>query len=124
MLAQHHLSAMSMMKPVAAANDIYHADDFCQHPTQLANAEGHEKSHDEKGFEQIVGNSPALKHVLEPANIVASSDSTVLPPGETSTGKELIARPIHDRSRRDRTFVKLNCAANSHRTLGKRIVWT
>jgi formate hydrogenlyase transcriptional activator len=64
-------------------------------------------------FENIVGNSPALKHVLELVETVAPSDSTVLLLGETGTGKELIARAIHDRSRRkDRTFVKLNCAAN------------
>jgi len=63
-------------------------------------------------FENIVGNSPALKNVLELVETVASSDSTVLLLGETGTGKELIARAIHDRSRRkDRTFVKLNCAA-------------
>jgi len=63
-------------------------------------------------FENIVGNSPALKHVLELVETVAPNDSTVLLLGETGTGKELIARAIHDRSRRkDRTFVKLNCAA-------------
>jgi formate hydrogenlyase transcriptional activator len=51
-------------------------------------------------------------HVLEMVKTVASSDSTVLLLGETGTGKELIARAIHDRSRRgERTFVKLNCAA-------------
>jgi formate hydrogenlyase transcriptional activator len=66
----------------------------------------------EMNFENIVGNSPALKHVLELVETVAPSDSTVLLLGETGTGKELIARAIHDRSRRkDRTFVKLNCAA-------------
>ncbi|MGB6690672.1 MAG: sigma 54-interacting transcriptional regulator [Terracidiphilus sp.] len=63
-------------------------------------------------FEQIVGNSLALKRVLQLVETVASSDSTVLVLGETGTGKELIARAIHDRSRRkDRTFVKVNCAA-------------
>jgi formate hydrogenlyase transcriptional activator len=63
-------------------------------------------------FEQIVGSSPALKHVLQLVETVAPSDSTVLLLGETGTGKELIARAIHDRSRRkDRTFVKVNCAA-------------
>jgi len=63
-------------------------------------------------FDQIVGNSPALKHVLQLVETVASSDSTALLLGETGTGKELIARAIHDRSRRkDRTFVKINCAA-------------
>jgi len=66
----------------------------------------------EMSFENIIGNSPALKHVLELVETVAPSDSTVLLLGETGTGKELIARAIHDRSRRkDRTFVKLNCAA-------------
>jgi formate hydrogenlyase transcriptional activator len=66
----------------------------------------------EMSFQNIVGNSSALKHVLELVETVASSDSTVLLLGETGTGKELIARAIHDRSRRkDRTFVKLNCAA-------------
>ncbi|HEY3988426.1 MAG TPA: sigma 54-interacting transcriptional regulator [Acidobacteriaceae bacterium] len=63
-------------------------------------------------FGQIVGNSPALKRVLQLVETVAPNDSTVLLLGETGTGKELIARAIHDRSRRkDRTFVKVNCAA-------------
>src|SRR6202043_2257317 len=63
-------------------------------------------------FENIIGNSPALKHVLELVETVAPSDSTVLLLGETGTGKERIARVIHDRSRRkEQTFVKLNCAA-------------
>jgi formate hydrogenlyase transcriptional activator len=71
-----------------------------------------EEFRSEMGFEQIIGNSPALKHVLEMVETVAPSDSTVLLLGETGTGKELIARAIHDRSRRkQRTFVKLNCAA-------------
>lgn len=100
------------MKPVAPANDTYRADEFCPHPTELVDPEEPEQNHGEIGFEQIVGNSPVLKHVLELASIVASSDSTVLLLGETGTGKELIARAIHDRSRRrDRTLVKLDCAA-------------
>jgi formate hydrogenlyase transcriptional activator len=66
----------------------------------------------EMDFEGIVGQSSVLRHVLELVETVAPSDSTVLLLGETGTGKELIARAIHDRSRRrDRTFVKLNCAA-------------
>ena len=66
----------------------------------------------EMDFEGIVGQSSALRHVLNLVDTVAPSDSTVLLMGETGTGKELIARAIHDRSRRkDRTFVKLNCAA-------------
>jgi len=71
-----------------------------------------EEIRSEMNFENIVGNSSSLKHVLELVETVAPSDSTVLLLGETGTGKELIARAIHDRSRRkDRTFVKLNCAA-------------
>ena len=63
-------------------------------------------------FDQIVGDSPAIKHVLQLVQTVAPSDSTVLLMGETGTGKELIARAIHDHSRRkDRPFVRLNCAA-------------
>ena len=66
----------------------------------------------EMDFEGIVGQSSALRHVLNLVDTVAPSDSTVLLLGETGTGKELIARAIHERSRRkDRTFVKLNCAA-------------
>src|SRR6184192_2794962 len=71
-----------------------------------------EEIRSEMNFEQIVGSSAALKHVLQLVETVAASDSTVLLLGETGTGKELIARAIHDRSRRkERTFVKLNCAA-------------
>jgi formate hydrogenlyase transcriptional activator len=71
-----------------------------------------EEIRSDMNFENIVGNSPTLKHVLELVETVAPNDSTVLLLGETGTGKELIARAIHDRSRRkDRTFVKLNCAA-------------
>jgi formate hydrogenlyase transcriptional activator len=71
-----------------------------------------EEFRSEMGFEQIIGNSAALKHVLQLVETAAPSDSTVLLLGETGTGKELIARAIHDRSRRkQRTLVKLNCAA-------------
>ncbi len=66
----------------------------------------------EMDFEGIVGQSSALRHVLKLVETVAPSDSTVLLLGETGTGKELIARAIHERSRRkERTLVKLNCAA-------------
>ena len=67
---------------------------------------------DFEGIVGIVGQSSALRHVLNLVENVAPSDSTVLLLGETGTGKELIARAIHERSRRkERTFVKLNCAA-------------
>jgi len=66
----------------------------------------------ELGFEEIIGQSPALSEVLKKARIVSVTDSTVLLLGETGTGKELVARSVHDLSpRRGNTFVKLNCAA-------------
>ncbi|HEX4664339.1 MAG TPA: sigma 54-interacting transcriptional regulator [Terriglobales bacterium] len=66
----------------------------------------------ERRFEQLIGNSPALEAVLEQVERVAPTDSTVLIQGETGTGKELIARAIHNISSRcGRSFVKLNCAA-------------
>ena len=66
----------------------------------------------EYNFEEIIGNSPILKRVLQDVETVAVTDSTVLIYGETGTGKELIAHAIHNLSpRRERTLVKVNCAA-------------
>jgi formate hydrogenlyase transcriptional activator len=66
----------------------------------------------EHEFGDIVGESPALRAVLKKVETVANTDSTVLICGETGTGKELIARAVHDLSpRKDRTLVKLNCAS-------------
>jgi formate hydrogenlyase transcriptional activator len=66
----------------------------------------------EHNFGDIVGDSPALRAVLKNVQVVAPTDSTVLVCGETGTGKELIARAVHDLSpRKGRTFVKLNCSA-------------
>jgi formate hydrogenlyase transcriptional activator len=66
----------------------------------------------EMNFEDIVGKSAALRTLLQQVEVVAPTDSTVLICGETGTGKELIARAIHDlSSRRQSAFVKLNCAA-------------
>ena len=63
-------------------------------------------------FEEIVGSSEALRKVLEQVSRVAPTDSTVLIQGETGTGKELIARAIHNRSkRRNRAFIRVNCGA-------------
>ena len=63
-------------------------------------------------FPEIIGSSPALKLALAEVERVAPTDSTVLILGETGTGKELIAQAIHDLStRRERPFLKLNCAA-------------
>jgi formate hydrogenlyase transcriptional activator len=66
----------------------------------------------ELNFDEIVGRSPALRSVLQEIEIVAPTDSTVLIYGETGTGKELIARAIHNLGTRSKSnFVKLNCAA-------------
>ena len=66
----------------------------------------------EQGFEEIIGRSSAIRGVLRNIETVAPTDSTVLIYGETGTGKELVARAIHERSSRNsKAFVKLNCAA-------------
>ena len=66
----------------------------------------------EHGFEGIIGRSSAIRGVLRKIETVAPTDSTVLIYGETGTGKELVARAIHERSSRNsKAFVKLNCAA-------------
>src|SRR3989454_9838917 len=66
----------------------------------------------ESNFEEIIGESATLKRILKQVETVAPTDSAVLIQGETGTGKELIARAIHNLSkRRERTFVKINCAA-------------
>ncbi len=76
------------------------------------NAYLEEEVRTEHDFDEIVGDSAALRRVLKEVETVAPTGSTVLIRGETGTGKELIARALHERSpRRDRTFVKLNCAA-------------
>ncbi len=66
----------------------------------------------ERGFEEIIGRSAAIRAVLRQIETVAPTDSTVIIYGETGTGKELVARAIHERSPRcSNSFVKLNCAA-------------
>jgi formate hydrogenlyase transcriptional activator len=90
----------------------------CERDKQEISVEAFERSgsgdqiHDRRRFEQIIGKSPALEAVLEQVERVAPTGSTVLIEGETGTGKELIARAIHNLSSRcGRAFVKLNCAA-------------
>jgi formate hydrogenlyase transcriptional activator len=78
--------------------------------SQMLNSRDRDSSPRE--FEEIIGSSAALERGLEQVKHVAPTDSTVLVGGETGTGKELIARAIHNSSsRRRRAFVKLNCAA-------------
>src|SRR2546427_12167463 len=93
---------------------------------QLAaeNAYLQEELRSEHNFQEIVGNSQPLRHVLSQVTQVASTDATVLIYGETGTGKELIARAIHARSeRRGRPLVKVNCGAISAGPGGKEGVW-
>src|SRR5207237_2547756 len=71
-----------------------------------------EEIRSEFNFEEIIGESPALRKALGQVELAAPANTTVLLRGETGTGKELFARAIHNLSpRRDRTFVKVNCAA-------------
>ena len=92
-------------------------NEFLSFPSDAANKADETQGAEEEvpvqaGYPGIVGKSRALREVLELVEMVAASDSTVLLLGETGTGKELIARAIHDRSRRRcKTFVKVNCAA-------------
>jgi formate hydrogenlyase transcriptional activator len=76
----------------------------------------------ESMFEEIVGTSPALRQVLHAIDRVAPSDSTVLLLGETGTGKELLARAIHKRSKRAaRAMIKVNCAALPENLIGSEL---
>jgi len=78
----------------------------------LQQIEYHKPDLKERKFEQIIGSSPALESVLGQVERVAPTDSTVLVLGETGTGKELIAKAVHNLSARcGKPFVKLNCAA-------------
>src|SRR6201981_2045587 len=83
-----------------------------KHRTRNENLALREQIDRESMFEDIVGSSEALRKVLRQVTKVAPSDSTVLILGETGTGKELIARAIHKRSRRaEQAFIGVNCAA-------------
>jgi formate hydrogenlyase transcriptional activator len=79
---------------------------------EFARFESGDQHHNQRKFEQLIGNSSALESVLEHVERVAPTDATVLLQGETGTGKELIARAIHNISSRcGRPYIKLNCAA-------------
>ncbi len=84
--------------------------------TQLKSEQDYlrEELKSEYNFEEIVGRSPAIQHVFDAIDQVAGTETTVLVSGETGTGKELVARAVHNRSQRsDSVLVKVNCAALS-----------
>src|ERR1700726_4378767 len=115
----YETAAVSYLQLVAnqVAVAIENAIAFQENETlkdQLAkeNAYLEEEVRTEHNFGELIGESAALRRVLKEAETVAPTGSTVLIRGETGTGKELIARAVHDlRPRQGRTFVKLNCAA-------------
>jgi formate hydrogenlyase transcriptional activator len=89
--------------------DMQAARELCSVPARIGIAQNPRRTTD---ADEIVGASAALRRVLAQAKIVAPTDSAVLIQGETGTGKELVAREIHNiSSRRNRPFVKFNCAA-------------
>jgi PAS domain S-box-containing protein len=101
-----------------AAMDIARLREMTDRLQDAKDKLAHEKSYleseiqTELGFEEVIGQSPALREVLTNVRVVAPTDSTVLLLGETGTGKELVARSVHALSaRRDKNFIKLNCAA-------------
>ena len=97
------------------------ATPLISHPFQLSRVRERDKGTKQRpsaeeetraGFGEIIGDSPALKTALDLVSVVAPTDSSVLIMGQTGTGKELVARAIHNLSgRSERAFVKLNCAA-------------
>ena len=98
---------------VAIENALAYAE-IKQLKEQLSREKVHveDEIRSERGFEEIIGRSASIRDVLRNIETVAPTDSTVLIYGETGTGKELVARAIHERSpRSSKAFVKLNCAA-------------
>src|SRR5579862_4377891 len=104
------MNLTNLWDPDTRAGNSQFAGDTSARPNEARYAEGEIRREPE--FGGIVGQSPALREVLDLIELVAPTDSSVLLLGETGTGKELIARAIHQRSRRkNRTLVKVNCAA-------------
>jgi formate hydrogenlyase transcriptional activator len=93
-----------------ALKEVERLKERLEHENRYLQSEISEQGH----HREIIGSSAALQQALRQVDLVAGADTSVLINGETGTGKELIARAIHERSpRRDRTLVKLNCSAIS-----------
>jgi len=107
------LTAVGEQVAVAVENALaYREIDTLKNKLQEEKLYLQEEIRSEYNFEEIIGTSPALKRALEDVQTVAPTDSTVLIFGETGTGKELIARALHNLSgRSDHPLVKVNCAA-------------
>jgi formate hydrogenlyase transcriptional activator len=104
-IADHKQAAQALHKALTEVAQL-------QERLQAENSYLREEIRSDANFEEIVGRSPALMQVLRQVERVAVTDTTVLILGETGTGKELIARAIHNHSmRKDRPLVKVNCAA-------------
>jgi len=101
-----------LLNAIAQAMHRDHPRASCTHMPAAATPTAAEDRRSDSRFSEIIGTSAALRRVLHEVETVAPTDATVLLLGETGTGKEVLARAIHRRSRRSaQAFVKLNCAA-------------
>ncbi|MDA9982022.1 sigma-54 dependent transcriptional regulator [Gammaproteobacteria bacterium] len=110
-----HLELQQARRNMAEQNEHLRQEIDAHHRARQTIEYLREEIKTDHNFAKIVGESPALKEVFDKIVRVAATDTTVLIQGETGTGKELLARAIHDRSDRNRqTLVKVNCAALPH----------
>ncbi|MEM7503784.1 MAG: sigma 54-interacting transcriptional regulator [Pseudomonadota bacterium] len=111
-LGELFASSISRLKARETLSDALHQLELAKERLEAENVYLQEEILSTHGFHEIIGESAGLKHCLHQVSQVAQTGTPVLIQGETGTGKELIARAIHDRSERgSRTLVKVNCAA-------------
>lgn len=112
--------SLALKVPLARADAVAPAGENVsinesQRKLALENEYLHERESSTSGFGEIIGDSPALRQVLEQVELVAPTDASVIVLGESGTGKELIARALHDRSNRCHgPLIRVNCAAIPH----------
>ena len=110
-----HLELQQARRKLAGQNELLHQEIDAHHRARQTIEYLREEIETDRNFGEIVGDSELLGGVLDKLARVAATDTTVLIQGETGTGKELLARAIHDRSDRSRqAMVKVNCAALPH----------